>query len=291
MGALSEAIAASARWAGAEIRTDAEVVSIDSLAGRATGVTLADGTTIRTRAVASCAHPKTTFLDLVGRANLPSDVVEEVERYRTRSGSVKVNLALDALPDFSALPGTALGPQHPEFVITPSVAYLERAWNEARDGRPSAAPMVDAVIPSTKDPTIAPEGRHVMTCFVQYAPYELADGNWDGVRETFGDVVLDTIAEYAPNLPSAVLHREVLTPPDLERRFGLVGGNIFHGEMSLDQLFSFRPTSHTAGYRTPIDGLYLCGSGAHPGGGVMGAPGRNAARVMARDLHRPRLLG
>ncbi len=288
MGALSEAIAGSARWAGAEIRTEAEVVRIESRGGRATGVTLADGTTIRARAVASGLHPKTTFLDLVGRDVLPADVVEEVERYRTRSGSVKVNLALDALPDFTALPGTTLGPQHPEFVITPSVAYLERAWNDARDGRPSVAPMVDAVIPSTKDPTIAPEGRHVMTCFVQYAPFDLADGDWDTSREAFGDTVLDTIAQYAPNVPSAVLHREVLTPPDLERRFGLVGGNIFHGEMSLDQLFSFRPTSHTAGYRTPIEGLYLCGSGAHPGGGVMGAPGRNAARVMARDLRRHR---
>ena len=288
MGALSEAIAGSARWAGAEIRTEAEVVRIECRGGRATGVTLADGTTIRARAVASGLHPKTTFLDLVGRDVLPADVVEEVERYRTRSGSVKVNLALDALPDFTALPGTTLGPQHPEFVITPSVAYLERAWNDARDGRPSVAPMVDAVIPSTKDPTIAPEGRHVMTCFVQYAPFDLADGDWDTSREAFGDTVLDTIAQYAPNVPSAVLHREVLTPPDLERRFGLVGGNIFHGEMSLDQLFSFRPTSHTAGYRTPIEGLYLCGSGAHPGGGVMGAPGRNAARVMARDLRRHR---
>jgi phytoene dehydrogenase-like protein len=193
--------------------------------------------------VASSAHPRTTFLDLVGANHLPTDLVRDMFAYRSRSGSVKVNLALAELPDFLARPGTEPGPQHPEFVISPSVDYLERAWDDAKHGRPSAAPMIDSVIPSTKDPTLAPEGRHVMTCFVQYAPYHLADGAvWDeGARDAFGDRVIDAIAAYAPNVKAAVLHREVLTPVDLEERFGLLGGNIFQGEMSLDQLFAFRP--------------------------------------------------
>jgi phytoene dehydrogenase-like protein len=289
MGALSEAIAAAAREAGAEIRTDAEVARVDLSAGQVAGVTLADGTHLAARAVASGTHPKETFLSLVGRQHLPGDLVGEIERYRSRSGSVKVNLALAELPDFLAMPGTDPGPQHPEFVITPSVAYLERAWDDAKNGRPSEEPMIDSVIPSTKDPTLAPEGMHVMTCFVQYAPYRLADGEWEAEREAFGDRVIDTIAAYAPNVKGAVLHRQVLTPVDLERRFGLVGGNIFHGDMALDQLFSFRPASQAASYRTPVRGLYLCGSGAHPGGGVMGAPGRNASRIIRSDLSRRRL--
>ena len=286
MGALSEAIAASARAAGAEIRTGAEVASIDVADGRASGVTLSDGTSLRAPVVASGVHPRTTFLDMVTPGELPPDLASEMRRYRTRSGSVKINLALDQLPDFLALPGTDPGPQHPEFVITPSVGYLEKAWDDAKHGRPSAEPMIDAVIPTTKDPTLAPEGNHVMTCFVQYAPYELAEGSWETERDAFADRVIETISAYAPNVKSAVLHREVLAPVDLEERFGLVGGNIFHGEMSLDQLFSLRPASQAASYRTPIRGLYLCGSGAHPGGGVMGAPGRNAARVIVASRRR-----
>jgi phytoene dehydrogenase-like protein len=286
MGALSAAIADAARAAGVEIRTQADVVKVDVRGGRAIGVTLADGSTVRAGAVASGIHPRSTFLDLVGAEHLPDDVVSEVRRYRTRSGSAKVNLAISELPDFLALPGTNAGPQHPEFVISPSVRYLEEAWDHAKYGRYSPRPMIDAVIPSTKDPTLAPEGSHVMTCFVQYAPYELDGADWESQRDAFGDLVVDTIAEYAPNVKGAVIHREVLTPVDLERRFGLLGGNIFHGEMSLDQLFSLRPASRAGSYRTPIRGLYLCGSGAHPGGGVMGAPGRNAARVIGADLRR-----
>jgi phytoene dehydrogenase-like protein len=284
MGALSNAIADAARAAGADIRTEAEVARIDVREGRAIGVTLTDGTSVRTRMVASGIHPRTTFLDLVGGRHLPDDLVTEIERYRSRSGSAKVNLALDELPDFIALPGTERGPQHPEFVISPSIGYLERAWDDAKDGHFSAAPMIDGVIPSTKDPTLAPAGKHVMTCFVQYAPYTLEDADWETRHEEFGDVVLDTIAQYAPNVKGAVIHREVLTPVDLDHRFRLVGGNIFHGEMSLDQLFSLRPASQAGAYRTPVRGLYLCGSGTHPGGGVMGASGRNAARVIAADL-------
>jgi phytoene dehydrogenase-like protein len=288
MGALSNAIADSARAAGAEIRCGADVAAITVAGGRAVGVTLSDGTSVAGRLVASSAHPRTTFLDLVGREHLSADLAREVERYRTRSGSAKVNLALGELPDFVALPGAEAGPQHPEFVISPSVDYLERAWDQAKLGRPSEEPMIDSVIPTTKDPTLAPEGRHVMTCFVQYAPYELAgDAPWDDAsREAFGDRVLEVIGRYAPNLPGAVLHRQVLTPVDIEQRFGLIGGNIFQGEMSLDQLLSLRPAPTAGAYRTPVAGLYLCGAGAHPGGGVMGAPGRNAARVMAADLRR-----
>ncbi|MFN2544556.1 MAG: phytoene desaturase family protein [Actinomycetota bacterium] len=282
MGALSEAIAAAARAAGAEVRTNAEVRRVDVREGRAIGVTLADGTELRARVVVSGIHPRTTFLDHVGAEHLPPDAVREIERFRTRSPSAKVNVALSELPDFVARPGREPGPQHPEFIINPSIDYLERAWDDCKYGRPSDHPMMDCVIPTTKDPSLAPDGQHVMTCFVQYVPYGDVD------REAFGDRVIDTIAEYAPNVKGAVLHRQVLTPKDLEERFGLLGGNIFHGEMSLDQLFSMRPIPQASGYRTPLRGLYLCGSGTHPGGGVMGAPGHNAARVIAADLRRNR---
>jgi phytoene dehydrogenase-like protein len=281
MGALSNAIADSARSAGAEIRTGAGAVRIDVAGGRVTGVTLVDGTSVRAPVVASSIHPKTTFLDLIDAEHLPDELVADMRRYRTRSGSYKVNMAIGELPDFVSLPGTALGPQHPEFVISPSVSYLERAWDEAKHGRPSAEPMIDAVIPSTKDPTLAPEGRHVLTCFVQYAPGPSGNGEID--RPALGSRVIDAISTYAPNVKGAVIHCEVLTPKDLEDRFGLIGGNIFHGEMSLDQLFSFRPSAHAGSYRTPVRGLFLCGSGSHPGGGVMGAPGRNAAGVIVRS--------
>lgn len=284
MGGLSEAIASAARAAGAEIRTGAEVASIDVRDGRTTGVTLTDGTEIRAGAVVSGAHPQTTLLSLVGGEHLPGEVVDGLHRYRSRSPSAKVNLALSGLPDFTARPGTELGPQHPEFIVSPSLEYLEKAWDDAKYGRVSEGPMIDAVIPSTKDPTLAPEGEHVMTCFVQYVPYEPEDGPWtDASRDALADRVIDKIGEFAPNFPDLVEHRQVLTPYDLEERFGLIGGNIFHGEMSLDQLFSFRPTPELAGYKTPVDGLYLCGSGVHPGGGVMGIPGLNASKVVVAD--------
>ena len=287
MGALSEAIASAARSAGAEVRCDAPVARIRSIGGRSRGVVLEDGTELTSRAVASGIHPQTTFLDLVGGEHLPRDLVAEIERFRTRGSSAKVNVALSELPDFRAMPGLELGPQHPEFILSPSIEYVERAWDDAKLGRPSERPMLDCVIPSTKDPTLAPEGSHVMTAFVQYAPYELSGGRtWEQERDALGDRVIDTIAEYAPNVKSAVLHREVLTPVDLEQRFGLIGGNIFQGEMALDQLYSLRPAPQAGSYRTPVRGLYLCGSGSHPGGGVMGAPGHNAARAIVRDLRR-----
>jgi phytoene dehydrogenase-like protein len=284
MGGVSEAIAASARAAGAEIRTNAEVAAIDVTGGRATGVTLADGTRIEANAVVSGAHPETTLLSLLGGEHLPDELVAELKTFRNRSPSAKVNLALSELPDLTAMPGKELGPQHPEIMISPTLEYLEKAWDDAKYGRFSEGPMIDAVIPTTKDPTIAPEGKHIMTCFVQYAPYEPRDGSWDdGAREALGDRVVDTINEYAPNFKGSVIERQVLTPYDLEQRFGLIGGNIFQGEMSLDQLFSFRPTRELAGYKTPVDGLYLCGSGTHPGGGVMGIPGLNASKVVVGD--------
>jgi phytoene dehydrogenase-like protein len=284
MGGVSEAIAASARAAGAEIRTNAEVAAIDVAGGRATGVTLADGTRVEAGTVVSGAHPQTTLLSLLGAEHLPDELVRELETFRNRSPSAKVNLALSELPDLTAMPGKELGPQHPEIMISPSLEYLEKAWDDAKYGRFSEGPMIDAVIPTTKDPTIAPEGRHIMTCFVQYAPYEPREGSWDGgAREALGDRVVDTINEYAPNFKDSVIERQVLTPYDLEQRFGLIGGNIFQGEMSLDQLFSFRPTTELAGYKSPVDGLYLCGSGTHPGGGVMGIPGFNASKVVVGD--------
>ena len=289
MGGLSEALAAAGRASGVEIRTGAPVVRILVEGGQAAGVLLADGTELRASRVVSGAHPTTTFLDLVGREHLPADLVTDIERYRTRSGSAKVNLALSELPDFTARPGTALGPQHPEVIINPSVPYLETAWREAQAGRWSREPMMDCVIPTTKDSTLAPDGRHVMTCFVQYAPNQLAESTWDVERDRLGDRVVEVLGQYAPNLPGAVLHRQVVTPLDMEREFGLLGGNIFHGEMSLDQLLSFRPTPQAGAYRTPVAGLYLCGSGTHPGGGVMGAPGHNAARVVLSDASRARL--
>jgi phytoene dehydrogenase-like protein len=288
MGGLSEAIAASARRSGAEVWTNTSVASIDVQNGRARGVTLADGRTLRAASVVSGTHPKTTLLDFVDRGQLPSELVEEMSNYRTRGSTVKVNMAISELPDLTAMPGRTLGPQHPEFVITPSIEYLERAWDDAKYGRPARHPMVDCVIPTTKDPTLAPEGKHVLTAFVQYAPYELAEGTWDDQREAFGDRVVETISEYAPGFSSSVIHREVLSPVDLEHRFGLVGGNIFHGEMSLDQMFSLRPSGLMSGYATPISGLYMCASGTHPGGGVMGAPGHNAAGVVLKDLKRNR---
>jgi phytoene dehydrogenase-like protein len=289
MGALSEAIAAAARGFGAEIRTDSEVTAIESVNGRASGVVLSDGTHVGARMVLSGVHPRTTFLDLVGRAHLPDDLVEDVERYRTRGASAKVNLALDALPDFTAMPGTELGPQHPEFIICPSIAYLERAWDDAKYGHVSDRPMLDCVIPTTKDDSLAPPGKHILTAFVQYAPYDLADGrSWDEEGEALMERVIETMAEYAPNLKDAITHTHAVTPLDLEQRFGLLGGNIFQGEMSLDQLFFLRPAPQAGAYRTPVRGLYLCGSGTHPGGGVMGAPGYNAARVALRDRRRRR---
>jgi phytoene dehydrogenase-like protein len=280
-GSVSLAIAGAARQAGAEIRTEAPVARILVKGGRATGVVLGDGEEIRARCVASSLDPRQTFLRLVGREHLPDELVADTERYKFRGSSGKVNLALDALPDFASLRGP--GPHlRGAISISPSVDYMERAYDDAKYGRFSRRPYVDIVIPSLTDPSVAPPGKHVMSCFVQYAPYSLAEGTWDDQREAFGDTVVDTLSEYAPNLRDIVLHRQVLTPLDIERTVGLSEGNIFQGELTLEQLFFLRPAPGWARYRTPIGALYVCGSAAHPGGGIMGAPGRNAAmRILA----------
>lgn len=281
-GAVSDAIAAAARALGAEIRTQAPVARILVRDGRANGVVLESGEEILASTVASSVDPRRTFLEMVGAEHLPGEFVDAIRRYKFRGSSGKVNLALDGLPDFRCLPGP--GPHlRGAISISPSVDYMERAYDEAKYGWYSRRPYIDIVIPSVTDPTVAPPGKHVMSCFVQYAPYRLAGGDWEQERERFGDTVIDTLAEYAPNLPNLVLHRQVLTPLDLEREWGLSEGNIFQGELTLEQLFSFRPAPGWARYRTPVRGLYLCGAGAHPGGGIMGAPGRNGALRILRD--------
>jgi phytoene dehydrogenase-like protein len=233
--------------------------------------------------VVSSLDPHRTFLRLLEPATLDAHFVAEVRRYKLRGSSGKLNLALDALPDFKCLPGPG---QHLRgaISISPSVEYMERAYDDAKYGDFSRRPYVDVVIPSLTDPSVAPPGKHVLSCFVQYAPYRLREGSWDDKRDAFGDAVVDTLAEYAPNLRKIILHRQVLTPLDLEREWSLSEGNIFQGELSLEQLFFLRPVPGWARYRTPLAGLYLCGSATHPGGGIMGAPGRLAALEVLKDV-------
>ena len=250
-------------------------------ATRHEGVVLKNGDEIRAHVVASSVDPRLTFLRFLEPGQLPDDFVEDIQHYRFRGSSAKVNLALDALPDFTCLPGPGTHLRG-AISISPSVEYMERAYDDAKYGRFSRRPYIDIVIPSLTDPHIAPPGKHVMSCFVQYAPYHLKEGTWDEQRDAFGDTVLNTLAEYAPNLRNIVLHRQVVTPLDLEREWGLSEGNIFQGELTLEQLFFLRPAPGWARYRTPIRQLYMCGSATHPGGGIMGAPGRNAAmRILA----------
>ncbi|HZU28028.1 MAG TPA: NAD(P)/FAD-dependent oxidoreductase [Bryobacteraceae bacterium] len=286
MGAVSNAIADAARAAGAHIRTNAPVDSIRLEGGRARGVVLAGGEEIDADIVASNVDPKTTFLRLIEPGALEQidrAFTERIRRYRSEGTSCKINLALRALPSFRALPG-APGPQHRATMhICPSVEYVERAWDDAKYGRPSRNPLLELTVPTMYDPSLAPPDRHVMGIFLQYAPYTLKDGTWDELREPFAMRVFELIEEYAPGFRELIEHYQILTPPDLERRFGIHGGNIFHGEMSLDQMFVMRPVPGAARYKTPVRGLYLCGSGAHPGGGVMGAPGYNAAREILRS--------
>jgi phytoene dehydrogenase-like protein len=293
MGGISAAMARAAEAAGAEIRTDAEVdrVAINA-SGRAVGVALADGSLVRAQRVVSCAHPVTTYLSLIGEERLPGDVVRDVRRYRTRSGSVKLNVALSELPAFPAWDQE--GDPHKGLVaVSPSIEYLERAWDDAKYGRMSEHPYVEVVFPTAHEPEgLAPRGKHLMLGFSQYGPYELAEGSWDqGGRDDYAARVLKALGEFAPSLESAVEHLEVLTPRDIEERFGLIGGNIMQGELTPDQLFSFRPIPGHGDYRTPVAGMYLCGSGTHPGGGVMAVPGRNAASVILRDHKRGEFVG
>jgi phytoene dehydrogenase-like protein len=283
-GAVSAAIAGAATAAGAVLRTSSPVARVLIEQGAATGVVLESGEEIRAKAVASSADLRVTFARLVGLEHLPSEFAAIVRGFRFRGATAKVNLALDALPDFRSLPGP--GPHLAGAIsISPGTEYLERAYDDAKYGAPSRRPYLDVVIPSVTDPSVAPAGSHVMSCFVQYAPYALREGTWDDARrDALGDIVLDTLAEHAPGIRDRVLHRQVLTPLDLEREFGLSEGNIFHGELTTDQLFSMRPGPGWARYATPIHRLFLCGSSAHPGGGIMGAPGRNAAQVIRKAL-------
>ncbi len=284
-GAISLAIAAAAREAGVEIRTEAPVERIKTRNGRALGVVLPGGEEIGATVVLSSADPHVTFLRLCEPDALDGEFLGDVRRYKFRGSSGKVNLALDGLPDFTCLPGP--GPHlRGAISISPSVDYMERAYDDAKYGDFSRRPYVDIVIPSLTDPSVAPPGKHVLSCFVQYAPYRLREGTWDEKREAFGDTVIDTIAQYAPNLKKIILHRQVLTPLDLEREWSLTEGNIFQGELSLEQLFFLRPVPGWARYRTPLRNLYLCGSATHPGGGIMGAPGRIAALEVLRDWDR-----
>jgi phytoene dehydrogenase-like protein len=281
-GSVSAAIAGAARALGVEIRTAASVTNVILENGRATGVALASGEEIRAPRVLSNADPRRTFLELVGDKHLPADFTDAIRKFRFRGASAKVNLALDALPDFTCLPGA--GPHlRGAISISPSVDYLERAYDQAKYGEFSRRPYLDIVIPSMIDPGMAPPGKHVMSIFAQYAPYHLAGGWTDARREAFGDAVIDTLAEYAPNLKSIILHHQVITPADIERMLGITEGNIFHGELSLQQMFFLRPVPEWAKYRTPIRGLWQCGSGTHPGGGVMGAAGRLAALQILKE--------
>ena len=278
MGAITQALAASAQAHGTDIRTDAPVARVMTRDDTATGVVLQNGSEFHANVVISNADPRRTFLQLVERNALPDEFVAQIESYQCEGTSFKINLGLGELPDYSAFPGTALGPQHRGTThICPSMEYLERAWDDAKYGQPSTHPLLEITIPTAYDPTLAPDGKHIMGIFVQYAPYQLKDSTWADEKEGFVQRVLDILGAYAPNLPRAIEHVHALSPLDLEQEYGLSGGNIFHGALSLDQLFFMRPALGWARYATPIRNLYLCGSGAHPGGGVTGAPGHNAA--------------
>jgi phytoene dehydrogenase-like protein len=288
MGGVAQAMARAAEAAGVEIRTEAEVdrVAINA-SGRAVGVALLDGTLIRAQRIVSGAHPITTYRSLVGEERLPGDVVRDIRRYRTRSGSVKLNVALADLPEFPSWDQES--ELHKGLVaVSPSIEYLERAWDDAKYGRMSEHPYLECVFPTAHEPEgLAPQGKHLMLGFAQYGPYTLREGSWDdGGRDEFARRALAAIGEFAPKLQDSVEELEVLAPRDIEERFGLIGGNIMQGELTPDQMFSFRPIPNFGDYRTPIVGMYLCGSGTHPGGGVMGVPGRNAASVILRDHKR-----
>jgi phytoene dehydrogenase-like protein len=282
-GAISNAIADAALEAGVEIRKQAPIAQIIIKNGSAKGVVLANGDEIHADIVSSSVDPRMTFVKLIEKGNLPEDFLEEINRYKFRGSSGKVNLALDGLPNFKAIPGPGAHLRG-AISISPSVEYMERAYDDAKYGNFSRRPYIDMVIPTLTDPSVAPPGKHIMSCFVQYAPYKLRPGlNWDDQKEAFGDTVINTIAEYAPNIKDIILHRQIVTPLDLERDFGLSEGNIFQGELSLEQLFFLRPVPGYAAFRTPIKNLYMCGSATHPGGGIMGAPGRLAALEILKD--------
>jgi phytoene dehydrogenase-like protein len=289
MGAITQALAASARQLGVEIRTLAPVARVHVRNGRARGVVLEDGSEVQARVVLSNADPKRTFLKLVDKADLPEDFRLAISGIKMNGPCAKVNLVLSEEPRVTGMPAEFSRQQRSLFTLVPSLEFAERCYDIAKFGQIPEELWVDCVIASNVDDSLAPAGSHIMTCFVQYVPYHLRQGTWDENREVLGDRVIRKIGEYAPNIPGSIIARQVLTPLDLERIYGLTEGNIFHGDLALEQLFFMRPVAGWSQYRTPIDGLYLCGAGAHPGGGVTGAPGHNAAQQALRDLKNGRL--
>jgi phytoene dehydrogenase-like protein len=286
MGAISEAMAKEARSRGVEITTGAEVVAVRVKAGRAIGVALADGGEIGAHAVAAGVNPKLLYLRLVEPQALDPEFRSRIERWKCASGSFRMNVALAELPDFTCLPGKRAQAHHGSGIIfAPSLGYMERAYFDARSTGFSREPIIELLIPSTVDSGLAPPGMHVASLFCQHFNPVLPEGrSWDDLKESAADAIVETVNRYAPNFKSSIVARKSLSPLDLEREFGLTGGDIFHGALTLDQLYSARPVLGYADYRSPVRGLYLCGAGAHPGGGVTGAPGHNAAREILRDM-------
>lgn len=284
MGTISTSIASAAKASGAEVRTNAAVSKIITKGGEVVGVALADGTEFHAPIVASCVDARTTFLKLSDAKELPPEFVKAVERIDYSSATVKINVALSEPPQFKCLPGTGVGPQHHGTMhVCPSMDYIERAYDDAKYGRTARDPMLECTMATALDSTLAPAGKHILSMFIQYAPYHLKDTTWEVERDRFADRCFDVLNEYAPNFKSSVIDRQIITPVDMERIYGLTGGNIMQGTMSLSSMFSLRPVAGFADYRTPIRGLYVCGAAAHPGGGVMGAAGMNAAREILRD--------
>jgi phytoene dehydrogenase-like protein len=289
MGAITQALAASGRKLGVEIRTSAPVAQIDVRDGRARGVVLEYGTAIGARIVRSYADPTRTVLKMLAASELPNEFLHSIRGIKMDGPCAKVNLVLNAEPRFTGTSPDATALERTFYTLVPSLAFAERCYDIAKYGEIPEELWVDCVVSSNADPSLAPAGKHILTCFVQYVPYHLRQGDWDANRELLGDRVIKKIAEYAPNVPNAIVARQVLTPLDLERTYGLTEGNIFHGDLRLEQLFFMRPVSGWSQYRTPVDGLYLCGAGVHPGGGVTGAPGHNAAHQVLRDWRKGRL--
>jgi phytoene dehydrogenase-like protein len=290
MGAITQAMASAARSLGVEIRTGCAVREVLVEKGRATGVVTAKGERIDARVTVSNLNPRLLYTRLIDPAVLPDDFLRRMQGWRCGSGTFRMNVALSELPDFSCLPGKEAAEHHGSgIIIAPTLHYMERAYHDARAFGWSREPIVELVIPSTLDPTLAPPGQHVASLFCQHVAPQLPDGSsWDAHREEVADLMIATVNRYAPNFKASVLGRQIMSPLDLERTFGLVGGDIFHGALGLDQLFAARPMLGHADYRGPLDGLYMCGAGAHPGGGVTGAPGHNAAREILRDFARRR---
>jgi phytoene dehydrogenase-like protein len=289
MGAITQALAAAGQKLGVEIRIAAPVAHMDVRDGRARGVVLEDGTEIRARVVLSNADPKRTFLKMVAASELPDDFLHSIRGIKMEGPCAKVNLVLDEEPRFTGTSPDASPLERTFYTLVPSLEFAERCYDIAKFGGIPEELWVDCVVSSNADASLAPPGKHILTCFVQYVPYHLRQGDWDDERDLLGDRVVRKIAEYAPNVPNAIVARQVLTPLDLERTYGLTEGNIFHGDLRLEQLFFMRPVSGWSQYRTPVDGLYLCGAGTHPGGGVTGAPGHNAAHQVLRDWKKGRL--